>query len=190
MNDELNKAVKALITTLREPHEPADLMRQAAELLQKQIGHKLFTILLVAANREDTVRVYSDNLSAYPVNRIKRMGVTLWGNQVIHECQVYIGKNDDDIRWAFPDHELIKSLGLSSALSIPIVYNGQCLAVLNLQHEANWYRDEHVAIGESITPILIPPILALQKSLLPSKTDSENEYHGNVNDGICPDVSQ
>ena len=157
----------ALIATLKRPHEPADLMRQVAEMLQQRIGHKLFTILLVGANREDTVRVYSDNLAAYPVNRLKRMGVTPWGSQVIHGCQTYIGKNDDDIRWAFPDHELIKSLGLSSALSVPIVYKGQCLAVLNLQHEANWYRDEHAAIAESVTPFLIPAMLALQRFLRP-----------------------
>ena len=86
-------------------------MRQVAEMLQQRIGHNLFTILLVGANRADTVRVYSDNLQAYPVNRLKRMGVTTWGSQVIHDCQTYLGKDDDDIRWAFPDHELIKLLG-------------------------------------------------------------------------------
>ena len=171
MSDQLDEAINALMATLKKPHEPTDLMRQAAEILQQQIGHKLFTILLVAENREDTVRVYSDNLGAYPVNRIKRMGVTLWGSQVTHGCQAYIGKNDDDIRWAFPDHELIKSLGLSSALSVPIVYKGQCLAVLNLQHEANWYRDEHVALGELVGLFLIPAILALQESFKPPRTE-------------------
>lgn len=164
MSDQPDEDMDALIATLKRPHEPADLMRQVADMLQKRIGHKLFTILLVSANREDTVRVYSDNLDAYPVNRVKRMGVTPWGSQVIHGCKAYLGKNDDDIRWAFPDHELIKSLGLSSALSVPVVYDGLCLAVLNLQHEANWYRNEHVAIGESVAPFLVPAILALRRS--------------------------
>lgn len=154
--------LNALAATLKKPHEPADLMRQVADMLQQRIGHKLFTILLVGANREDTVRVYSDNLDAYPVNRVKRMGVTPWGSQVIHGCNSYMAKNDDDIRWAFPDHELIKSLGLSSALSVPIVYKGQCLAVLNLQHQAMWYRHEHVAFAESLTPFLVPAMLELQ----------------------------
>ena len=162
---DLNPAdLDALLATLKKPHELVDLMQQIADMLQKRIGHKLLTILLVSVNREDTVRVYSDNLDAYPVNRVKRMGVTPWGSQVIHSCNPYTAKNDDDIRWAFPDHELIKSLGLSSALSVPIVYNGQCLAVLNLQHEANWYHDEHAAIAESVTPFLIPAMLVLQKS--------------------------
>ncbi len=164
MSEPLDQAFDVLSKTLRKVHEPMELMRQVDELLQQQIGHKLFTILLLAANREDTVRVYSDNPGTYPVNRIKRMGVTLWGKQVIHACQPYIAKHDDDIRWAFPDHALIKSLGLSSALSVPIVYQGQCLAVLNLQHEENWYRDEHVAIADSVSTFLIPAMLALQRS--------------------------
>ena len=166
MNAPLEQALDVLGKTLREAHEPMDLMRQVDKLLQQHIGHKLFTILLLAANREDTVRVYSNNLAAYPVNRIKRMGVTLWGQKVIHACQPYIAKHDDDICWAFPDHALIKSLGLSSALSVPIVYQGQCLAVLNLQHEENWYREAHVAIAESVNAFLVPSMLALQNSLL------------------------
>lgn len=164
MKIQVNEARDVLTAALQKPHDPTELMRQVAELLQQHIGHKLFTILLVGANREDTVRVYSDNLAAYPVNCIKRMGVTPWGSQVIHGCQAYIAKNDDDIRWAFPDHALIKSLGLSSALSQPIVYQGQCLAVLNLQHEASWYRDEQAAIAQALAPFLIPAMLALQKS--------------------------
>ena len=60
----LDQALDALSKTLREAHAPMDLMRQVDELLQQHIGHKLFTILLLAANREDTVRVYSDNLGA------------------------------------------------------------------------------------------------------------------------------
>ena len=163
MSEQFNEDIAALSATLKKPHESADMMSQVAGILKKKIGHKLFTILLVCANREDTVRVYSDNHQAYPVNRIKRMGVTPWGSQVIHGCSSYIAKNDDDIRWAFPDHELIKSLGLSSALSVPILYKGQCLAVLNLQGEANWYSDEHVAVAEAVTPFLIPAMMALQK---------------------------
>ena len=166
MSAPVDHAFDGLRKTLREVHAPIDLMRQVDELLQQQIGHKLFTILLLAANKEDTSRVYSNNLDAYPVNRIKRMGVTLWGRQVIHAGQPYIAKNDADIQWAFPDHALIKSLGLSSALSVPIVYQGQCLAVLNLQHEDNWYREAHVAIAESVNAFLIPEMLALQNSLL------------------------
>ena len=153
-----------LVATLVRPHEPAELLRDAADLLQKRIGHKLFTILLVCANREDTVRVYSDNLDAYPVNRLKRMGVTAWGDRVIHSGESWIGRNDADIAWAFPDHELIRLLGLASALSVPVMFDGKCLAVLNLQHEANWYRDDHIPMARQLAPFLIPDLLRLERA--------------------------
>ena len=151
-----------LLATLRRPHEPEEMMQQAADWLQQHIGHRLFTILLVCANREDTVRVYSDNLASYPINRLKRMGVTPWGDQVIHGGQSYVGYTDEDMRWAFPDHELIRSLGLSSSLNVPIVYKGVCLAVLNLQDVANFYRPDQARWCDALAPLLIPAMLELQ----------------------------
>lgn len=170
----LQQALLGLAAFQRARHEPIDLMQQVADLLQDQIGHKLFTVLMICADRRDTVRVYSDNLTAYPVNRLKRMGVTPWGDRVIHGCESWIGIQDDDIRWAFPDHALIRSLGLSSALSVPVVYAGHCVAVLNLQHEAGWYRAEHLTSAQVVSPFVIPEILRLQASmaaLLPNIAD-------------------
>jgi hypothetical protein len=156
----------SLAAVLHRPHAPIDVMLKCARLLQASVGHRLFTVLLVSANRADTVRVFSDNHEAYPVNRQKRMGVTPWGDHVIHGGKTYLGKNDADIEWAFPDHALIKSLGLASSLNTPIVYKGQSLAVLNLQHEAGWYRHEHIATVEALAPLLIPAMLELQTALV------------------------
>jgi hypothetical protein len=155
----------SLAAVLRQPHAPNDVMLACARLLQASVGHRLFTILLVSANRADTVRVFSDNHEAYPVNRLKRMGVTPWGDQVIHGRQSYVGYRDADMEWAFPDHALIKSLGLGASLNTPIVYRGECLAVLNLQHEAGRYRPEQVPRVEALAPLLIPAMLELQAAL-------------------------
>ena len=78
MNRPDDAGLGRLVATLTRPHEPTEMLREAADLLQRRIGHRLFTVLLICANRADTVRVYSDNLDAYPVNRLKRMGVTPW----------------------------------------------------------------------------------------------------------------
>lgn len=155
----------SLAAVLQRPHAPIDMMLKCARLLEAGVGHRLFTVLLVSANRADTIRVFSDNHEAYPVNRQKRMGVTPWGDHVIHGCKTYLGHNDADMEWAFPDHALIKSLGLGASLNTPIVYQGKCLAVLNLQHQAGWYRHEHVPRVEVLAPLLIPAMLELQAAL-------------------------
>ncbi|OYU75260.1 MAG: GAF domain-containing protein [Alphaproteobacteria bacterium PA3] len=154
-----------LVATLIRPHEPTEMLREAADLLGQRIGHRLFTVLLICANRADTVRVYSDNLDAYPVNRVKRMGVTPWGDQVIRGGETWIGRNDEDIAWAFPDHALIRSLGLASALSVPVVFEGKCLAVLTLHHQAGWYRPEHIPLAQQIAPLLIPDLMLLERAV-------------------------
>ena len=53
----------------------------------------------------------------------------------------------DAIRAAFPDHELILSLGCESAVNVPVRWNGRTLGSLNLLHEAGWY-------GEDMLPVL------------------------------------
>ena len=165
MNRPDDAGLGRLVTPLTRPHEPTEMLREAADLLQQRIGHRLFTVLLICANRADTVRVYSDNLDAYPVNRLKRMGVTPWGDQVIRCGETWIGRNDEDIAWAFPDHALIRSLGLASALSVPVVFDGKCLAVLNLQHEAGWYRQEHIPLAQQLAPLLIPDLMRLERAV-------------------------
>ncbi|TDP61258.1 GAF domain-containing protein [Roseateles toxinivorans] len=165
MNRTEDAGLGRLVATLTRPHEPAEMLREAAEVLGQRIGHRLFTVLLICANRADTVRVYSDNLDAYPVNRLKRMGVTPWGDEVIRAGETWIGRNDEDIAWAFPDHALIRSLGLASALSAPVVFDGKCLAVLNLQHEAGWYRPEHIPLAQQLAPLLIPDLMRLERAV-------------------------
>ncbi|WP_431273222.1 tripartite tricarboxylate transporter substrate-binding protein [Variovorax ureilyticus] len=157
----IDAAMVELCATMRNPHSSAELMEQVAQWLQSRIGHKLCTILMICADRKNTVRIYSDNHGAYPLNKFKRMGVTAWGDHVIHGGKCWIGRNDADMQWAFPDHELIKSLGLSSALSVPLMYKGECLAVLNMEHIENWYQPEHVAIAQLMIPFLVPELLSL-----------------------------
>ncbi|WYX08373.1 hypothetical protein WJ973_22515 [Achromobacter xylosoxidans] len=41
---------------------------------------------------------------------------------------------------AFPDHELIRSLGCESAINVPVRWDGRTIASLNLLHQAGWYR--------------------------------------------------
>jgi GAF domain-containing protein len=165
MNRPDDAGPERLVATLSRLHQPTELLHEAADLLGQRIGHRLFTVLLICANRADTMRVYSDNLDAYPVNRLKRMGVTPWGDRVIHGGETWIGSNDEEIAWAFPDHALIRSLGLASALSVPVVFDGKCLAVLNLQHEAGWYRPEHVPLAQELAPFLIPDLLRLERAV-------------------------
>lgn len=51
------------------------------------------------------------------------------------------GKNSEDIRSVFFDHELIASLGCASVLNLPVRWDGKVIGSLNLLHQAHHYDD-------------------------------------------------
>lgn len=147
------------VRALGEAGQPAPIYRALDRALGAVIGHKLFTLLYVAPDRRRVKRVYSSNPAAYPVGGLKSMGPTPWGAHVIEGQKAYIARNDADIRWAFPDHALIASLGLASALNMPVVYDGRVLGTVNLLDAAGHYRDEHSAAAAPYAALVIGPFL-------------------------------
>ena len=60
------------------------------------------------------------------------------------------------IRAAFEDHATIASLGLGSALNIPVMRRagpsdpGWCVGTMNLLHEAGWYTEQDEVVGAQL----------------------------------------
>ncbi len=160
MNQDYSAHLARVVAMLKGRHSPAQACAAVAAAAQAIVGHKLFTVLYVAPGAQEVARIYSSDPVAYPVAGRKRMGPTPWGDLVIGRMQPYIGHDDDDIRWAFPDHALIRSLGLSSVLNIAIAYNGACVGTLNILDVANHYRDEHVGLMEPFGALLVPMLIA------------------------------
>jgi GAF domain-containing protein len=140
-----------------------ELFRSIDQALGELVGHKLFTILYTSPDAQQVIRLYSNQPEAYPVSGAKKMGPTPWGDLVIKRGQPYIGNTEDDIKWAFFDHELIKSLGCDSVLNVPVVIEGRTLGTLNLLHQAGWYEDRHVAIATPFAYLLAPLFDAVRR---------------------------
>lgn len=148
-----------LATSLAQAKDPADVYRAVEQLVARGPGAKLFTLLVLTKEGDQVERVYSSNPQAYPLAGLKRMGPTPWGDLVLARRQCYLGHNADDIRWAFPDHELIASLGLASAINIPIVAMGRVLGTLNALDVAGHYSESDVQFMKALSPVLAVPFL-------------------------------
>jgi hypothetical protein len=122
------------------------------------LGHKLFTILKVHADRAESERLYTNQPAAYPVGGRKPLNATAWSRQVLQERRPYIGRTAEDIRAHFFDHELIASLGCASILNLPVVWNDRVLGTLNLLHEAQWYTDTDVPVGLAFAGLAVPAL--------------------------------
>jgi GAF domain-containing protein len=159
--------IETLLPVLCEPGQPQRLFEALDRTLAETVGHKLLTMLYV--DGQEVSRVYSNMPEAYPVFGRKPMGVTPWGELVLRQQTPFLGRDAQAIAWAFFDHELIASLGLGSAINIPVVYDGQTIGTINLLHEEFFYEDRHVEIARTFAPLLIPAFLKARRAGSASK---------------------
>lgn len=125
-------------------------------ILSELIGHKLFSVLEYDQKNGLLRRCYSSRPDSYPVGGTKKMKSTPWGRQVLMEGRHFLGTNADDIRWAFPDHDVLLAMGLQSALNLPMRSASSTLGTLNLLHGPGHYRQDHLSIGRQIADMLVP----------------------------------
>ncbi|MGH8849510.1 MAG: GAF domain-containing protein [Casimicrobiaceae bacterium] len=152
--------MNALATLSASGHEPPELWAAVDRLVQKVIGHRLFTIMRVHEAAAEVERIYSSNSAAYPVGGRKAKRGTPWSRVVLDRGEVFIARTPEEVREAFADHALIFSLGIGSVMNIPIGYRGRRLGTMNVSHDAGWFGDRDAAAGSLIAALLVPALLA------------------------------
>ncbi|HWO06604.1 MAG TPA: GAF domain-containing protein [Methylomirabilota bacterium] len=75
---------------------------------------------------------------------------TLRGATALH--RLHRGRHPPDLF----DHALIISLGCASVLNLPVVHDGRTLGVLTLLHEARWYGEDDVPLGQVFAALAVP----------------------------------
>jgi GAF domain-containing protein len=136
------------------------LFAAAAALVERTIGHTLFTVTRVHEATHEVERLYSTNPEAYPVGGRKRKQDTPWSRVVLTEGRVFVARTPEEVRQAFADHALIESLGIGSIMNVPIAFAGRRLGVMNVSHAAHWFTPEDVEKGRVIAALLAPAFLA------------------------------
>lgn len=147
----------ALGAALAQAAVPEAVYQAVDAVLKRRVGFGLFTMLVRTPDGEEVSRVYSTDPVAYPLAGRKRMGPTPWGDLVLVRRQCYLTNDAEGIRWAFPDHALIASLGLASAINVPLVAMGQVLGTINLLDAAGRYTEQDVAVVRTVAPYLVVP---------------------------------
>jgi GAF domain-containing protein len=141
-------------------HEPSQLYAAVDALVQRVIGHKLFTIMRFHEATMEVERVHSSNTGAYPVGGRKPKRGTEWGRVVLDRGEVFIARDADEVRRTFDDYALIFSLGVASIMNVPIGFCGKRLGTMNISNEAHWFREEDAEAGRLIASVLAPSFLA------------------------------
>jgi GAF domain-containing protein len=151
-----------LTKALAEPVQPETAFQAFDTVCAGLFGHKLLTILAWQAGSDEAERVYTSLPNEYPLAARKRMGPTEWGSLVLKGAQPWFGRNADDMRWAFPDHALIASLGCASCLNTPIRWKGGVLGAVSVLDSEGAYTESSLEILQGLSSLLIAPLLDLR----------------------------
>ncbi|MEO3475099.1 GAF domain-containing protein [Roseomonas sp. CAU 1739] len=146
----LPPALIALARAAADDADPVAVFRAAEAASAALMRHRLFTALFVVPGGAEVERVYSSDPVAYPLTGRKHMGPTPWGEHVLKQGRVWHGNGMDDIRWAFPDHALIESLGCAACINIPVREGGVVVGTLNILDAVDAFTDEDIAVAEVI----------------------------------------
>lgn len=116
-------------------------------------GHILFTVTTVEMEEGVARRVYTNHPKEYPLSGTKPIHRDSWFDIVNGEKRSFVANTIEDIARAFPDHELIASLGCGSVLNLPIFLRGALVATVNLLAEPHHYTKPRVAAAEILLPV-------------------------------------
>lgn len=153
-----------LVKTVAEAENFDTVFSAVAETADTLIGHQLFTVMAFDADSMEVERLYSSNPEAYPPGGRKLKRDTAWGRQVLEQGRPYIGRNAEDIRSNFTDHELILVLGLESVLNVPMRVLGRTIGTMNLLHRADYYDVADLECGYFLAGQLVGPLCAMKSA--------------------------
>lgn len=84
------------------------------------LGCRLFTVTIQSADGESCWRAHTSHPREYPLSGVKPVARDAWFDQVITRRESFLANTPAEFEALFFDHALITSLGLGSALNIPV----------------------------------------------------------------------
>ena len=147
------------------PGQPGATLAALEVATARAIGHRLFTVMRHDAAGGRNRRVHTSDAGAYPVSGFKAVNWDHpWTRHVLVEGRAWVGRDAGDIAWAYPDHDKIASMGLASAMNLPVRWNGRTLGTVNLLHDAGFYTSPDAETGLVFAALAVPALLAIDAS--------------------------
>lgn len=156
---ELQAAVDRLSAVAAREDAMATLTEMAA-ISGAMFGSKLFSVLLWNPKREAILRIFSDDLERYPLGFWKPMGPTPWGAKLLKGGEPVLCRNEEELRWAFPDADLLVSMDCIANLSAPIRDGDKVLGVVSISERSDAYGTEQIAAYDRLAQVLLPAFRA------------------------------
>nr|WP_321982746.1 hypothetical protein [uncultured Cohaesibacter sp.] len=145
------------------PNAACKVFSYVREGINREVGNKLMTASVYDLLNMRSRRVFSEDLSAYPVGNFKRLDQNRYFETVIKENKLFSSTTIEEIAEVFFDWEKILALGFESNLNLPAVVNGEVIGTINLLHEKGHYNASRVEIARRWQPVVSLAFLLLHK---------------------------
>lgn len=122
-----------------------DLHRACADL-----GTRLFTVTTNDFAADLARRAYTSHPVEYPVSGTKPMERNAWYDHVILGHQTFVANTPPEFAVVFFDHALITSLGLGSAVNIPVMDGDVVVGTVNLLAEEGHFTPDRLAAYQAL----------------------------------------
>lgn len=142
----------------RQSGQPEATFRALADALQREVGHKVMTVLKLDVESLTSVRLFSSEAS-YPSGGRKQHQRNAWSAAVIDQGTWFLAATTAEIRTHFPDAAGIEAAGCGSIICLPVRYDGRCLATLNLWHVSSHYDAAAAERAFPLVSLLVPACL-------------------------------
>jgi len=109
---------------------------------QNKPGCKLLTVMELDFDAGLARRAYSSNPDAYPTSGTKPIVKNDWFEKVVVQQTPFLANAPEQMGDQFPDLSLITSLGCGSIVNVPVIRDGNAVAVINILHAAGFFTPE------------------------------------------------
>ncbi|WP_424813505.1 GAF domain-containing protein [Roseococcus sp. YIM B11640] len=157
----LARAARALAL----PGQPEAGLGAIEEAAAGLVGHRLFTVLVLDEARDRNRRFHSSHPAEYPVSGYKPINrESEFYRVVVQAGEARFCRDRAEVIRAFPDHELIFSLGCEGAVNMPVRWDGRTLGSLNLLHRAGHYGPAQLPELTILAALSVAPLLRILES--------------------------
>ncbi|WP_354684700.1 GAF domain-containing protein [Cupriavidus necator] len=139
--------VNALCDGLQRAQDPGAAFEAIGAATLRMLGPGLLTINAWHAQQSQIERLWSSDTAAYPVGGRKSKGDSAWRRQLLERAEVFVGEGDAALAAVFDDVQVIRDLGCSAVVNVPLCHQGRVIGTFNfLADRAVWSAAELAAL--------------------------------------------
>ncbi|WEK06685.1 MAG: GAF domain-containing protein [Candidatus Devosia phytovorans] len=132
-------------------------------LVQSVVGAKLFTVMIVDMEKEESSRAFTSHPVDYPTSGTKPLNYGPWFDLVHKQRAYYVANTIEDISKLLFDYELINALGCQSIVNMPVFLGDEMLGSVNMLNVEGYFTEERVQVIRDV--LEIPAKLAMAVAL-------------------------